>query len=61
MGKNDIVSEAPVQSISASGLEFELVDLGPGYKPESSAAACLSCYCGSGCLCGCVYATGDEK
>ena len=42
---------------SSSGEEFEVkvVDLGAAYKKAAdSAVACFSCYCGSGCLCGCV-------
>lgn len=54
MNNNTENTQTQTQNVSATGLEFELVDMGPGYKPESAAATCLSCYCGSGCLCGCI-------
>ncbi|MCA9683130.1 MAG: hypothetical protein KC431_11700 [Myxococcales bacterium] len=54
MNSNISIDNQQTQSISATGLEFELIDMGPGYKPESAAATCMSCFCGSGCLCGCL-------
>ncbi|EDM75455.1 hypothetical protein PPSIR1_14605 [Plesiocystis pacifica SIR-1] len=54
MNNNTENTQTQTQNVSPTGLEFELVDMGPGYKPESAAATCLSCYCGSGCLCGSI-------
>lgn len=45
-----------VQASASAGLAFELVDMGPGYAPEQSALPCMSCVCGSGCMCGCLNA-----
>lgn len=35
--------------------ELKMVDLGNVYRVgQEAATACFRCYCGSGCLCGCV-------
>lgn len=45
-------------SMPAAGDEFqlEMVDLGAAYQSASDEpiGACFRCYCGSGCLCGCL-------
>jgi hypothetical protein len=50
------IEETTIQSVKAEDFEFKMIDMGPGYKPEVSAAACLTCLCGSGCMCGCMSA-----
>lgn len=48
---------APAQAVENESFELEMLDCGPGYSygMAESLCACFSCYCGSGCLCGCVH------
>ena len=50
------VSQAPRVSpqIASDEFELEMVDFGSAYQAADNVVACLSCYCGSGCLCGCI-------
>lgn len=48
-------SNTKESSITTDEFQLDMVDFGSAYQGnEDIAVACLSCYCGSGCLCGCV-------
>jgi len=57
MENQTLVETQAGNEMLAAGDEFqlEMVDLGAAYQNTSAdVAACFRCYCGSGCLCGCV-------
>lgn len=45
--------QAP-QTVETDEFKLEMLDCGPGYTYSNSEAVCFSCFCGSGCLCGCM-------
>lgn len=45
----------PTPTHAASEFQLEMIDFGSSYQvAKDSAVSCLRCYCGSGCLCGCL-------
>ncbi|KFE69217.1 hypothetical protein [Hyalangium minutum] len=34
--------------------KLEMLDCGPAYSFTDAGSMCISCVCGTGCLCGCV-------
>jgi hypothetical protein len=44
-------------AIESEEFKLEMLDCGPGYTYSNSELMCFSCFCGSGCLCGCVSQT----
>ncbi|MBZ4409331.1 hypothetical protein K8640_13985 [Myxococcus sp. XM-1-1-1] len=42
------------QNVETEEFKLEMLDCGPGYTYSNSEAVCFSCFCGSGCLCGCT-------
>lgn len=59
--ENLSLSTAPTRAaepqMASDEFQLEMVDFGSAYQAaEEAAATCLRCYCGSGCLCGCIAA-----
>lgn len=54
-------ASSSAENIETQEFKLEMLDCGPGYTYSSSdAATCFSCFCGSGCLCGCMSASAKS-
>ncbi len=43
---------------AAEEFQMEMVDFGPAYSASADTSLCAcfeDCYCGSGCVCGCIW------
>lgn len=48
--------DAAQPAVVSDEFQLDMVDLGASYQAAEDVSACFRCYCGSGCLCGCVSA-----
>jgi len=50
--RNEERGAPSAEAIETEEFKLELLDCGPAYKIQDTGVTCLSCVCGTGCLCG---------
>ncbi|MDC0707557.1 hypothetical protein POL68_03660 [Stigmatella sp. ncwal1] len=57
---NPQLTRPSAPQVETEEFKLEMLDCGPAYSFTDAGSVCISCACGSGCLCGCVSAPSQS-